>query len=75
MKMHAQEKRVVLSYGPNILSKVLQKGTLKYFPKSDLSLFFCLQFYVVQDLATGGSGELWSDFLAQYFRLLYKQKL
>ena len=75
MKMHAQEKRVVSSYGPNIPSKVLQKGTLKYFPKSDLSWFFYLQFYVVQDLATRGRGELLSDFLGIYFRFLYKQKL
>ena len=75
MKMHAQEMRVVSSYGPNIQSKVLQKHTLKYFPKSDLSWFFCLQFYVVLDLATRGSGELLSDFLGKYFRFLYKQEL
>ena len=75
MKIHAQEMRVVSSYGPNSTSKVLQKGTLKYFPKSELSWFFYLQFYVVQDVATRGSGELLSDFLGKYFRFLYKQKL
>ena len=73
--MQAQEMREVSAYGRNILSKVLQKHTLKYFPKSELSWFFCLQFYVVQDSATRGSGELSSDFLGKYFRFLYKQKL
>ena len=63
MKMRAQEMRVVSCYGSNITYKVLQKRTLKYFPKSELSWFLCLQFYVVQDLANRGSSELLSDFL------------
>ena len=75
MKMRAQEMRVVSSYGPNITLKVLQRRSLKYWAKGKKFWFFYLQFYVVQDLATRGSSELWSDFLAQYFKFLYEQKL
>ena len=75
MKMRAQEMRVVSSYGPNITLKVLQRHSLKYWAKGKKFWFFYLQFYVVQDLATRGSSELWSDFLAQYFKFLYEQKL
>ena len=32
-------------------------------------------FYVVQDLAIRGSGDLSSDFVGKYFRFLHEQKL
>ena len=65
--------RAVSSYGSNITWKVKQRRPLKYFPKSELSWFFYIQFYVVQDLATRGSSDLLSDFLGKYFRFRYKQ--
>ena len=75
MEVRAQEMRVVSSYGPNITLKVLQRRSLKYWAKGKKFWFFFLQFYVVQDLATRGSSELWSEFLAQYLMFLYEQKL
>ena len=67
MEVRAQEMRVVSSYGPNITLKGVQRRSLKYWAKGKIFSVFYLHFYVVQDLATRGSGEPRSDFLAEYF--------
>ena len=59
--------RVVSSYGSNIPLKVLYSFMHEYFPKSKLFCYFSLQFYVVQDFATRGTSELYSDFFREIF--------
>ena len=67
--------KLVPNYLWNIPQQLRSSGIFWYCPSWDLKDFLSFLLYVVQYLATRGSGELLRDFLGKYFRLLYKQKL